>query len=326
MFAHTLKVESEEIFFTSGATESNHLAIKGLARAYQEKGKHIITSCIEHACVLSACADLEREGFSVTYLPVTRLGLVDPEVFRSAIRPDTILASIMFANNEIGTIQPIESLLSIARDHGVFFHTDAVAAFPFLCTNIEKFPVDALSLSPHKFYGPKGVGVLYVRGSLAPLPFLTGGAQEFNLRAGTQNIPGIVGAGKACELLEARKYDERFLIEELRNFFLEELKTLRPDVMLFGSPDQRLHGNLNIGFPGVSAEELLIKLDLAGIAVSLGSACSAGSRVRSHVITALGVDDEVARTSLRITLGRTTTKEEILYCIKTLRDILGVSA
>ena len=313
-----------EIVFTGGGTAANNLAIKGVARVGSEKGKHIITSSIEHPAVLNPCKSLEQEGYQVTYLPVDRYGMVDPDEVKSAIRPETILITIMHANNEVGTIQPIEEIAEIARSHAILFQTDAIQSLGKIPVDVKTLGVDLMSISAHKIYGPKGVGALYVRKGIELEPLLHGGHHEMNRRAGTENVSGIVGFGKAAELSEMELKHRSGLraMEALRDYFLQRLQRDIHDVRLNGHPIKRLPNTLNVSFEGVSGESLAINLDLCGIAVSTGSACTSGAIQPSHVLQAMGVPLAIAQGSLRFSLGRDTNREEIDLTLETLQDIV----
>lgn len=320
--ANTMGCESEEVIFTSSATEANNMILRGAAHALRSKGNHIITTAIEHPCILNTCAALEREGFEVTYLSVDRDGRVDPADFQKVVKETTILASIHFANHEVGVIQPMKELIAIAKEADVIFHSDAVAAFPYIHTGLGKYPVNAMTLSPHKFHGPQGVGIAIVRAGVPLEAIITGGAQEFGKRAGTQNVPGIVGAGLAIALTETEKYDAAMRMKTLRDRALKHLQKDIPSLIVFGSLEYRLPNNLAIGVPGTLAENLLVELDLQGIAVSLGAACSSSSKEPSSVITALGYTPEEARSFLRITLSKETTEAELDRFVSTFTSII----
>lgn len=312
----------EEIVFTSGGTEADNLAVLGVAYAYRSQGNHVITSSIEHHAVLDACKALSRDGFDVTYLPVDQYGFVDPDDVRKALRKDTILITVMHANNEIGTIEPIEEIAAIARENGIVFHTDAVQTAGHIPVNVEKLGVDLLSLSAHKFYGPKGVGALYVRKGIHLLPILHGGGQEGNRRPGTENLPGIVGLGKAAEIA-AKELDSQVVsIERLRDRLVKGVMEKIPDVKLNGHPVHRLPQNAHFSFWGVDGSSLLRGLDMEGIAASAGSACSSGDLRPSHVLLAIGLPLELATASVRLTLGRANTEEDVDYCIGALSRLV----
>ncbi|MGO5130449.1 cysteine desulfurase family protein [Mitsuokella jalaludinii] len=306
--AELLGASPEEIFFTSGGSESDNWLIKGVAAA---RGRgHIVTTAVEHHAVLRACASLPTDRFSVTYLPVDAKGRVAPEDVEAALRPDTILVSIMMANNEVGTIEPIAAIGAICRQQGILFHTDAVQAAGHLPIDVQQLQVDALSLSGHKLYGPKGIGALYLRRGLAVSPLICGGEQERSQRAGTENVPGIVGLGRAAGLAQQEMPAETERLLSLRTRLLQGVQVI-PGVRLNGDAQQRLPGNVNLAISGVDQETLLIRLDLMGFAVSAGSACSAGSLEPSHVLLAMGQSPDEARSALRITLGRFTTEADV---------------
>lgn len=323
VIAKILNSKPEEIYFTSGGSESDNMAVKGIAHAYKNKGKHIITSKIEHPAVLETCKALEKEGFSVTYLNVDSNGIVDLEKLKSAIRPDTILISIMFANNEIGTIEPIKEIGRIAKEHNVIFHTDAVQAVGTLKIDVKDLNIDAMSLSGHKFYGPKGIGALYLRQGIIIDKLICGGHQEKNRRAGTENVPAIVGMAKAMELAYADLEENEKRIKELRDYYEESIIEKIPYIKLNGDKNNRLPGTSNISFRFIEGEGLLLNLDLKGICASSGSACTSGSLDPSHVLLAIGLSHEVAHGSLRISIGRNNTKDEIDYLIDSLVEIVG---
>ncbi|MGC8930386.1 MAG: cysteine desulfurase NifS [Dictyoglomus sp.] len=314
--------KSDEIIFTSGGTESNNMAIKGVAFALSTKGKHIITSKVEHHAVLEPCHFLEKLGFEITYLPVDREGFVDPDDLKKALRKDTILISIMHANNEIGTIEPIQELSKIAKEYDIYFHTDAVQTVGHIPVNVDELGVDLLSISAHKFYGPKGVGALYIRKGTKIHPLIHGGSQENNKRAGTENVAGIIGMGKAIELaiLEMDKEIER--LTELRDYFIREVEKRISDVYLNGPRSNRLPNNINFSFAYVEGESILLHLDLEGVEVSTGSACSSSSLEPSHVLSAINVPIELAHGSIRFTLGLYTTKEDLNYTLDVLERII----
>ncbi len=320
--AEVLGAESREILFTSGGSESDNLAIQGTAHALREKGKHLITSRIEHPAVLNACRRLEEEGFRVTYLAPDRTGRISPESVREAMEPDTILVSIMTANNEIGTIQPAAEIGAVCREKGILFHTDAVQAVGLLPVRAERLNADLISLSAHKFHGPKGVGALYVRKGTRLDALICGGSQERGLRAGTENVPGIVGLGKAIRIAEAEREKNAGRIRELRDTLEKRILQAVPDAVVNGDPELRLPNNCHLSFPGVESEALLLRLDLAGIAASGGSACTSGSTEPSHVLKAIGLEDEYIRGSIRLTLGRETTREDTEKTAQVLPEIV----
>lgn len=312
--AALIGAKPEEILFTSGATESDNLALKGVAWAYRDKGNHIITATTEHKAVLDSCKALERDGFAVTYVPVDRTGLVDPDDIRKAITPRTTLISVMYVNSEIGTIGPLAAISAIAREHGVLFHSDAVQGVGKIACQVDALGVDLLSISGHKIYGPKGVGALYVRKTrprrIRLQPQIDGGGQERGLRSGTLNVPGIVGLGKACELCQRLWPEESVRLRGLRQRLYTGLTERLDDIYLNGHPEQRLPGNLNLSFAAVHGESLLMSLKDV-VALSSGSACASGSTEPSYVLRAIGVDDTLASASIRFGLGRWTTAAEI---------------
>lgn len=321
--AQILNCEPNEIYFTSGGSESDNTAIRGIAYSHKNKGNHIITSNIEHPAVLETCKQLEKEGFEVTYIGVNENGIVDLEELKKSIKPTTILISIMFANNEIGTIQPIEEIGKIAKEHNIIFHTDAVQAVGNIQIDVKKLNIDSLSLSAHKFYGPKGIGVLYVKKGIQFNKFINGGHQERNKRAGTENVAGIVGLAKAMELAYRDLEEHNRKIKELRNYYIEQIKDKIPYIKINGDMKKRLPGNINISFRFIEGEGLLLNLDLKGICASSGSACTSGSLDPSHVLLAIGLPHEIAHGSLRISIGKYNTKEEIDYVIENLVEIVG---
>ncbi|SHE59402.1 cysteine desulfurase family protein [Schwartzia succinivorans] len=310
--AELLGASSEEIFFTSGGSESDNWALLGIAAANAEKGHHVITSEIEHHAVLHTVDYMRSQGFDVTVLPVDRYGFVSADSLRNALRDDTVLVSIMMANNEVGTIQPVAELSEIAHARGVLFHTDAVQAAGHIPIDVHALGVDALSLSGHKLYGPKGIGALYVRKGVDIKPLVYGGGQERGLRGGTENVPGIVGLGAASVMALHEMDDENRRLASLRDEFISCAAEAIEGCHLNGaSGEGRLPGNINLRFDGISSESLLIRLDIAGFAVSAGSACSAGAVEPSHVLTAMGLSEAEAKSSVRITIGRYTTKKEL---------------
>lgn len=322
VIAEVLGAKENEIYFTAGGTESDNWALTATAEAYASKGKHIITSRIEHHAILHTCEYLEKRGYEVTYLDVDENGLVDPKKVEEALRPDTILISIMTANNEIGTIQPIREIGEIARAHGVLFHTDAVQAFAQIPINVEECHIDMLSASGHKLNGPKGIGFLYIRKGVKIRSFIHGGAQERKRRAGTENVPGIVGLGKAVELA-ASTIEERAEREtKLRDYTIARIEKEIPYCRLNGDRVKRLPNNINFSFRFIEGESMLIKLDLKGICASSGSACTSGSLDPSHVLLAIGLPHEIAHGSLRMTLGADTTKEDLDYTVDCLKQIV----
>lgn len=318
-----LGVPDRDIYFTAGGSESDNWAIKATADAYASKGKHIITSKIEHHAVLHTCEYLEKHGYEVTYLDVDENGIVKPEDLEAAIRPDTILVTIMFANNEIGTVEPIKELGAIAHKHGVLFHTDAVQAFGQIPINADEMNIDMLSASGHKLNGPKGIGFLYIRKGIKIGPLIHGGAQERRRRAGTENVPGIVGLGKAVEIAVATMKERAEKEIELRDYMMERIMKEIPYTRINGSKTKRLPGNVNFSFQFIEGESLLIMLDMEGICASSGSACTSGSLDPSHVLLAIGLPHEIAHGSLRMTLGEDNTKEDIDFVIEQLKRIVG---
>ncbi|HHW98792.1 MAG TPA: cysteine desulfurase NifS [Firmicutes bacterium] len=320
--AKALGAQPNEIYFTSGGTESDNIALMGVAEAMANKGRHIITSSIEHHAILDTCAHLAKQGYEITYLPVDADGLVNPEDVKAAIRPDTILISIGHANNEMGAIQPIAEIGAIAKAHGVYLHTDAVQSFGTLPVDVNDLQVDLLSLSGHKIYGPKGIGALYVRRGTRVRPIQFGGGQERKLRPGTENVPGIVGLAKAVELAMAEREEKVERITRLRDKLIDGL-TAVPDVTLNGHREKRLPGNVNISVKYVEGESLILSLDLRGIAVSSGSACTSGSLDPSHVLIAMGLDHLQAHGSLRLTLGRDTTEADIDYVLEVFPEVVA---
>ncbi len=322
--AEALGADAGEIFFTACGTESDNWAIKGAAFANQNKGKHIITSKIEHHAVLHTLEYLEKQGFSVTYLPVDAEGKVSPEALLNAIREDTILISIMMANNEIGTVQPIRQLADIAKEKKILFHTDAVQAIGSLKVNVKELGVDMLSLSAHKFGGPKGVGALYVKKGTKIDTFMHGGAQERNRRGGTENVAGIAGLGKAITLATQNLEEKTKKIMALREKLIEGILKTIPDARLNGHRTDRLPGNVNFCFRYIEGEALLLRLDAKGIAASSGSACTSGSLDPSHVLLALGLPHEIAHGSLRLSIGEQNTEEEIDYVLSVLPGIVNI--
>lgn len=320
--ANAINCIASEIYFTSGGTEADNWAVKGIARVMKNKGRHIITSRIEHHAILHACQALEAEGYDITYLNVDEHGIIKLDELRAAIREDTILISVMFANNEVGTIQPIKEIGRIAAQNKIIFHTDAVQAFMQLPIDVKELGIDMLSTSAHKLNGPKGTGFLYVKKGIGLEPYIDGGAQERGMRAGTENVAGIVGFGKAIELAQ-RDIQERMEYEEmLRDYIINRILRELPFVRLNGHKKNRLPNNINISIQFIEGESLLIMLDMNGICASSGSACTSGSIEPSHVLCAMGLPNELARGSLRLTIGAENTREEADYVIDTLKDIV----
>lgn len=321
--AKSIGANTEEIYFTGGGSESDNWALKATAEAYAAKGKHIITSKIEHHAILHTAQWLEKQGYEITYLDVDENGLIDPEQLEKAIRPDTILISIMAANNEIGTIEPLKEIGKIAHEHGVLFHTDAVQAFAHIPLNVDEMNIDMLSASGHKINGPKGIGILYIRKGVKIRSFIHGGAQERSRRAGTHNVPGIVGMAKATEL-STEKMEERNKYEiELRDYLIDRVLSEIPYSRLNGDRTRRLPNNANFCFRFIEGESMLILLDQNGIYGSSGSACTSGSLDPSHVLLAIGLPHEIAHGSLRLTLSEETTKEDIDYTVDKLKEIIA---
>jgi cysteine desulfurase len=321
--AALIGANDNEIFFTSGGTEADNLALKGVAFANRKKGNHIITTSIEHHAILHTCDYLEKQGFTVTYLPVDENAMVRLEDVEQAITDKTVLISVMFANNEVGTIQPIKEIGRLARERGIYFHTDAVQAAGNYPIDVKEYNIDLLTLSGHKFHGPKGSWALFVRRGVKIDAVQHGGGQERSLRAGTENVPGIVGLGKAAEIAARDMKTKVAHVTALRDKLIAGIMDKIPDVKLNGHPVQRMPGNVNVSFMYVEGESLLLNLDLKGIAASSGSACTSGSLDPSHVLLAMGLTHEVAHGSLRISLGRGNTEQEIDYCLECLPDIVG---
>lgn len=320
--ALALGANSNEIYFTAGGSESDNWALTAAAEAYEAKGKHIITSKVEHHAVLHTCQYLERRGFDVTYLDVDENGVVKLDQLKKAIRPDTILISIMFANNEIGTIEPIKEIGQIAREHGILFHTDAVQAFAHVPINVDEYNIDMLSSSAHKLNGPKGIGFLYIRKGVKIRSFIHGGAQERKRRAGTENVPGIVGYGKATEIAMATLEQRAKKEMEMRDYLINRVMAEVPFTRVNGSRKDRLPNNVNFAFQFIEGESLLIKLDMEGICGSSGSACTSGSLDPSHVLLAIGLPHEIAHGSLRLTLSEENTMEEMEFVVEKIKEIV----
>jgi len=321
--AKAINANPKEIFFTAGGSEADNWAIKGVAFANRNKGNHIITSKIEHHAVLHTCEYLEKHGFRVTYLDVDEYGMVDLEQLEKSITDDTILISIMFANNEIGTIQPIKEIGQIAKSHGVYFHTDAVQAIGHVRIDVDELNIDLLSMAAHKFYGPKGVGALYIRKGVKIDSLIAGGGQERNRRAGTENVPGIVGMGKAIELAYEHLDESNAKLIKLRDKLISKVLDNIDHVRLNGHPTKRLPGNVNLCFEYIEGESMLLSLDMEGIAASSGSACTSGSLEPSHVLLAIGLPHEIAHGSLRLSLGDFNTEEEVDYVVDKLIEIVS---
>ena len=322
--ARSLACSPREIIFTSGGTESDNLAIRGVTMARREQGKHIITTPIEHHAVLRTCDQLAKHfGYTITYLPVDAYGMVDPDDVARALTPNTILISVMYANNEVGTIEPIAAIGSIARARGIAFHTDAVQAGGALNLHVDELGVDLLSLAAHKFYGPKGVGLLYVRQGVQLLPTQTGGAQEFDVRAGTENVPGIVGMATALNIAQANLASNNARLLTLRDRMIQGILERVPNVHLTGHPTQRLPNHASFIFPDLDPEPLILGLDREGIYASSGSACSSASLEPSHVLTALGIPAHQALASLRLTLGIENTTADVDKVLQVLPTVVG---
>lgn len=320
--ADVIGAKTEEIYFTAGGSESDNWALKATAEAYASKGKHIITSKIEHHAVLHTCQYLEKQGYEVTYLDVDEYGLISLRDLQSAIRPDTILISIMAANNEIGTIEPLAEIGKIAREHDILFHTDAVQAYGHIPVQVDEMNIDLLSASGHKFNGPKGVGILYIRKGVKIGSFLQGGAQERNRRAGTLHVPGIVGFGRAAEIAQKTLQERREQMIQLREHLVDRVLSEIPYTRLNGHRTERLPNNVNFCFRFIEGESLLILLDQLGICASSGSACTSGALDPSHVLLAIGLPHEIAHGSLRLTLSEENTKEEVDFVVDELKRIV----
>lgn len=320
--AGAIGAKTNEIYFTGGGTEADNWAIIASAEAYQAKGKHIITSKIEHHAVLHTCEYLERRGYEVTYVDVDEFGIIKLEELKKAIRPTTILITVMFANNEIGTIQPIKEIGAIAKERGILFHTDAVQAFGHLPINVDEYHIDMLSASAHKLNGPKGVGMLYIRTGIKNRSFMHGGAQERKRRGGTENVPGIAGFGKAAELALQKLAAGDDRVRQLRDYLMERVMQEVPYVRINGHRTKRLSNNVNFAFQFIEGESLLIMLDMEGICGSSGSACTSGSLDPSHVLLAIGLPHEIAHGSLRLTLSEENTKEELDYVVEKIKVIV----
>ncbi|MCD8216059.1 MAG: cysteine desulfurase NifS [Clostridiales bacterium] len=320
--AAVFNADPKEIYFTSGGSEADNWAIKGIAEAYSGKGKHIITSAIEHHAVLHTCEYLESKGYEVTYLPVNKEGFISLEDLKAAIRPDTILITIMFANNEIGTIQPIGEIGKIAKENGIIFHTDAVQAAGHIPIDVKALNIDLMSMSGHKIYAPKGVGALYIRKGIKIKNLIHGGQQERGRRATTENVPGIVGIGKAMEDAVSHMTEEAERQQKIRDKIIDAITSKVDHCWLNGSRENRLPGNINISFEFIEGESILLLLDMNGICGSSGSACTSGSLDPSHVLLAIGLPHEKAHGSLRLTIGRFNTEEEADYVIKKIPPII----
>ncbi|MDW2799965.1 cysteine desulfurase NifS [Clostridium boliviensis] len=323
IIANSLGAKTNEIYFTAGGSESDNWALIATAEAYAEKGKHIITSKIEHHAALHTCEYLEKRGFDITYLNVDENGSIKLDELKKAIRPDTILISIMFANNEIGTIEPIKEIGEIAKEHNILFHTDAVQAYGHVPINVDEYHIDMLSASGHKINGPKGIGFLYIRTGVKSRSFIHGGGQERKRRAGTENVTGIVGFGKAVELAVAGMEERTRKETELREYLMERVMKEVPYTRINGSKKSRLSNNVNFAFQFIEGESLLIMLDMKGICGSSGSACTSGSLDPSHVLLAIGLPHEIAHGSLRLTLDEENTMEEMDYVVEAIKEIVA---
>ncbi|MDP2918708.1 MAG: cysteine desulfurase NifS [Dehalococcoidia bacterium] len=316
--AHLVGAQPDEIYFTSGGTEADNWALKGAVAARHEPGSHIITTPIEHHAVLETCEFLKEQGCSITFVPVDRYGMVDPDDVRKAITPKTVIISIMHANNEVGTIQPIAEIGKIARTAGVYFHTDAVQTVGHIPVDVNQMNLDILSISAHKLYGPKGIGALYIRRGTKIPPFVHGGGQERHSRAGTENVPGIVGLGKAAELAQEEMDGEARRLTMLRDRLIKSILDKIEHTCLNGHPTRRLPNNVNVSFRYVEGEAICLNLDLAGVCVATGSACSSTSMEASHVLTAMGLPPELARASLRFSFGKWSTEDDVDFVLQSL--------
>lgn len=320
--ADLINCDKNEIYFTSGGTESDNTALKGIMYLKKNKGKHVITTKIEHHAILNSCKTLEENGFKVTYLNVDKDGIINLEELVNAITKDTVLISVMFANNEIGSVQPIQKIGEIAKEKGIIFHTDAVQACGNVKIDVKEMNIDMLSLSGHKIGAPKGIGALYVNKNIEFKNLIDGGHQEREKRAGTENVSGMIGLGEACKIAKDNMENHVNRLTELRDFYFSEVKNQIQNIKINGSLDHRLPGNSNISFKGVSGSELLMKLDERGICASAGSACSSGSSMPSHVLTAIGLTSEYAEGTLRVTFGDENTKEDVEYLVTSLADVI----
>ena len=320
--ANLINCDKNEIYFTSGGTESDNTALKGIMYLNKNRGKHIITTKIEHHAILNTCKTLEENRFKVTYLNVDKDGIINLEEFVNSITEDTVLISVMFANNEIGSIQPIQTIGEIAKEKGIIFHTDAVQACGNVRIDVKEMNIGMLSLSGHKIGAPKGIGALYVSKNIEFKNLIDGGHQERDKRAGTENVPGMIGLGEACHIAKNNMELHINKLKELRDFYFSEVQNQIPDIKINGSMEHRLPGNSNISFKGVNGSELLMKLDEKGICASAGSACSSGSSMPSHVLTAIGLPSEYAEGTLRVTFGDKNTKEDVEYLVENLAQIV----
>ena len=321
--AELINCNSNEIFFTAGGSESDNIALKGFAYANKEKGNHIITSKIEHPAILETCRSLEEQGFEISYINVDEQGIIKIEELQNEIKPSTILISVMAANNEIGTIQPIEQIAQIAHQYGITFHTDAVQAVGNILIDVKKMGIDMLSLSGHKIHGPKGIGALYIKSGIKVQKIINGGHQEKDKRAGTENVAGIVGLGKACEIANKNLEIHIKYLTKLRDYYIIKLQKEMPGkIRINGSMQKRLPGNANISFENVDSSELIFKLDEKGICVSSGSACSSGNKMPSHVLTAINVPEKYLNSAIRTTFGDNNSYEQIDYLVKCLKSMI----
>ena len=321
--AKLINSEPSEIYFTAGGSESDNTALKGIAYRNREKGNHIITTEIEHPAILNSCKELEKQGFKITYLKVDNEGFMDLQELENAITEKTILISVMFANNEIGTIQPIKTIAKIAHSKNVIFHTDAVQACGNIPIDVKDMDIDMLSISGHKLHGPKGVGGLYVKNGIEFENLIDGGHQEKGKRAGTENVAGIVGIGKACELAEIGITTHIRYLQKLRDYYISEIERRIPNVILNGPRQNRLPGNANFSFPGIEGNTILLKLDQAGISASSASACSTGNPKPSHVLTAIGRDEQTAKSAIRVTFGEDNTIDDVEVLINKIEKIIS---
>lgn len=323
VIAKSLGTDAKDIYFTAGGSESDNWALKATCEAYKDKGNHIITSKIEHHAILHTCDYLEKNGFEVTYVDVDENGIIKLDELKKAIRPTTILISVMFANNEIGSIQPVKEIGAIAKEHGILFHTDAVQAYGQVPIDVNEMNIDMLSASGHKLNGPKGIGFLYIRKGLKLRSFVHGGAQERRRRAGTENVPGIIGLGKAAEIAMATMAERMAYETKLRDLLIDRVLAEVPYIRLNGDRHNRLPNNANFSFQFIEGESLLIMLDMQDICGSSGSACTSGSLDPSHVLLAIGLPHEIAHGSLRLTLSHETTEEEIKYTVEKVKEIVA---
>ena len=321
--AKFINASPQEVYFTCGGTESDNLAVKGTAFANRKKGKHIITSKIEHHAVLESGKFLEKDEFEVTYLPVDKYGFVDPDDLKKAIRKDTILVSIMHVNNEVGTIQPLEELCKITKEKGAYFHTDAVQSVGKLPVDVQKLNVDVLSMSGHKIYGPKGVGAIYIRKGTRITSWSHGGSHERSRRAGTENVPGIVGLAKTVEIAQRDMEQQSQQMKNLTEAFYQKVTHAIPDVILNGHLEKRIPNTLNLSFKAVEGESIILSLDLKGVAVASGSACTSGTLEPSHVLSAMGISPEIAQGAIRFSFGRENTMEDVEYIVGILPEIVS---